>query len=180
MPTYTPEWSDLQLNYTLERDYSLGVSTYYREGSDHSATFVVSQFNYLLKRWNELDSQANLYLSLGLGGRIGAEDDASPAGYAAFEADYETRRIYTLFGAETLQSEEDVDFNRLRYRFGVAPYKAPIEHLQTWIIGQVDYMPEMDDELTVTPLLRFFYNNYALEIGSSVEGDVFVAAMIHY
>jgi len=127
-----------------------------------------------------MDSQANVYASVGLGGRHDTKEDDSVAGYAALEADYETRRIYTLFAAESLQSPNDVQFNRLRYRAGFAPYRAPFESLQTWIIGQVDYMPEMDDKVEVTPLLRFFYNNYALEIGSNLNGKLFLGAMAHF
>ncbi len=180
MPTYSTDWSDLDVNYSFTNRYSLGASAYYREGRDSKATFGIGKFNYLLKRWNELDSQANLYLSAGVGGRHDSKDDDSFAAYGAIEGDYETRRVYTLFGAESLQSPDGVQFNRLRYRAGVAPYLAPFDALQTWIITQVDYMPEMSDKTTVTPLLRFFYNNYAFEAGVSLDGKLFLGGMAHF
>jgi len=100
MPTYTPDWHDLQVNY--------------------------------------LDSQANVYASFGVGGRYDTGEYDAFAGYGALEADYETRRIYTLVSAETLQSPSDVDYSRLRGRVGVAPYKAPIYELHTWVIVQTE------------------------------------------
>jgi hypothetical protein len=181
MPAYTPDWSDLEINYSFTNRFSIGANLLYRDGSDHRATFGVFEGSYLFKRWNELASQANIYGTLGVGGRHEMHtDDDAVAGYLRLEADYETRRIYTVLLGETVQSAGDVDFNRLRYRLGVAPYLAPYDALQTWLIMQVEYMPEMDDETVVTPLLRFFYNNYALEVGVSLEGEPFLAAMAHF
>ena len=180
MPTYTPDWSDLDINYSLTNKDAVGVSNFYREGRDSTSDFAVVRYNHLLKRWNELDSQANIYASIGVGGRHDSVHDDSFASFGALEGDYETRRIYTLFAAETLQSPNSVQYNRLRYRAGFSPYKAPIDMLQTWVIGQVDYMPEMNDKVEVTPLLRFFYNNLALEIGSSLNGKIYLGAMAHF
>ncbi len=180
MPVYSKDSSELQVNYSFTNRFSFGPSIYYKDGESSRATFVIAQLNYLLKRWNELESQANIYASLGVGGRHDSRDADAPAGYAALQADYETRRIYTLVAADTLQSPDEVQFNRLRGRLGFAPYLAPIEVLHTWLIAQVEYTPEMEDETNLTPLVRFFYNNYALELGSSIKGDPFVAAMAHF
>lgn len=180
MPAFSRDWADLDLNYSLTRSDALGASYYYRAGSDSTANFGIVRYNRLLRRWNEIDSQANVYVSAGLGGRHDSRDDDAVAGLFAFEADYETRRFYSVLGFEGLQSPSDVDFNRLRGRLGFSPYKAPIDALQTWIVAQLDYMPEMEDEVSVTPLLRLFYNNLALEVGASVKGDLFLAGMAHF
>lgn len=180
MPAYQRGWADLQVNYSFTNRYSAGFSNYYREGEDSNANFTLGQFNYLIKRWNELDSQANVYASAGAGGVHDSDDGGAFAGYGALEVDYETRRVYTLAGAETLQAANGVAFNRLRARAGIAPYKAPFDALQTWIVFQADYMSEMDDSTVLTPLLRFFYNNYAFEAGVSLDGDPFFAAMAHF
>ena len=180
MPVYTPDWSDLEVNYSLTNRYAIGVSDMYRKGKDSTANFTFGEFNYLVNRWNELESQANIYASIGAGGRHDSIDNEAFAGYARLEGDYETRRIYTLLAGETLQSPGSVDFNRIRYRAGVAPYLASFTSLHTWIIAQVDYMPEMKDEVTITPLLRFFYNNYALEVGVSLDGKPYLGAMAHF
>jgi hypothetical protein len=180
MPAYTPDWSDLEINYSLTNRFSIGVTDMYRNGEESTANFTVGEFNYLVSRWNELQSQANIYASIGLGGRHDSNVDDAFAEYARLEGDYETRRVYTLIGGETLQSPNGIDFNRFRYRAGIAPYLASFTSLQTWIIAQIDYMPEMNDEVTITPLLRFFYNNYALEVGESLDGKTYLGAMAHF
>jgi hypothetical protein len=180
MPAYNRDWSDLQVNYSVTNRYSLGISGFYREGDDSTATFGMGQFNYLLQRWNELDSQANVNLSLGLGGRHDSADGGSLAGYTALEADYETRRIYTQLSAETLQSANSVQFSRYRARVGFTPYVAPFEELQTWLVLQVDEMPEMSEGTRVTPLIRLFYGNLVLELGASLQGTPFIAGAAHF
>ena len=180
MPTYSSDWSDFEVNYSFDNKQAFGLSNFYRDGTDSTADFGIARYNRLLSRWNELDSQANIYASAGVGGRHDSEHDDSLAAYLNLQADYETRRIYTVIEGETLQSADSVQFNRVRARAGVAPYLAPFEQLQTWMILQIDYMPEMKDETEVTPLLRFFYNNYALEAGVSFNGAPFLAAMAHF
>jgi len=180
MPSSGKGWRDLQVNYSVTNKYAFGLSEYYRKGRDSKADFGIGQFNYLIERWNEMESQANIYASVGIGGRHDSVHDDGFAGYGALGADYETRRIYTLLAGESLQSANGVDFNRIRYRAGIAPYKAGFESLQTWLFLQVEYTPEMDDKVKTTPLVRLFYNNYALEVGVSLDGDPFLGAMAHF
>ncbi len=180
MPAYGRDWAEVQFNYSLTNRSAIGVSDYFRDAKDSRSNFVVGQFNYLVKRWNELESQANIYASVGLGLNSDAKHGQGMAGYGTLEADYETRRIYTLIAGETLQATNGVDSNRIRFRAGVAPYKAPFEALQTWLLLQVEYMPEMDESTRVTPLVRLFLNNYALEVGASLDGKPFLAAMAHF
>lgn len=180
MPSFGVDWSDLDINYSLTNRYALGVSRFERKGEDSSSTFGIARVNYLVKRWNELNSQGNLYISTGLGSRHDSRESDSLAAFGAIEGDYETRRIYTLVGYETLQSPGGVDYNRLRARAGVAPYLTDFDSVHTWIVAQVDHMPEMEDPTEVTPLLRFFFDNYAFEAGVSLSGNAFIAAMAHF
>ena len=57
LPSYGGDWADLQINYSQTARLSFGPSEYYREGEHSSANFGIGQINYLLKRWNELDSR---------------------------------------------------------------------------------------------------------------------------
>jgi hypothetical protein len=181
MPAYNKDWFDVQLNYSVTNRYAVGASSYYRGGKGSTAEFGIGQFNYLVKRWNEFDSQANVNASLGFGGRHDSVAHDAVAAYGALEADYETRRIYSQVSAETLQSDANVQFSRYRVRAGMAPYKAGFEALNTWIVMQVDIMPEMDESVRVTPLVRLFYNNVVLEAGASIdEGTPFVAGAAHF
>ena len=181
MPAYNKDWFDVQLNYSVTNRYAVGASSYYRQGKDSTAEFGIGQFNYLIKRWNELDSQANVNASVGFGGRHDSVTNDSVAVYGALEADYETRRIYSQVSAETLQSDDNVQFSRYRGRLGVAPYKADFDALSTWLVMQVDIMPEMDESVRVTPMVRLLYSNFVLEVGVSLgEGTPFVAGAAHF
>ena len=181
MPAYNKDWFDVQLNYSVTNRYAVGASSYYREGKNSTAEFGIGQLNYLIKRWNELDSQANVNASVGFGGRHDSVMDDAVAVYVALEADYETRWIYSQVSAETLQSDDNVQFSRYRGRLGVAPYKADFDSLNTWLVMQVDSMPEMDEGTRVSPMVRLFYNNFVLELGASLgEGTPFVAGAAHF
>lgn len=181
MPAYNKDWFDVQVNYSVTNRYAVGASSFYRQGKDSTAEFGIGQFNYLVKRWNELDSQANVNASVGFGGRHDSVVSDSVAVYGALEADYETRRIYSQLSAETLQSDSDVQFSRYRVRSGVAPYKASFDGLNTWLVMQLDIMPEMDESVRVTPMVRLFYSNFVLELGASLnEGTPFVAGAAHF
>jgi hypothetical protein len=171
----------VQLNYSVTNRYAVGGSSYYRQGKDSTAEFGIGQLNYLIKRWNELDSQANVNASVGFGGRHDSVKNDAVAVYGALEADYETRRMYSQVSAETLQSDDNVQFSRYRGRLGVAPYKSDFDGLNTWVVMQVDIMPEMDESVRVTPMFRFFYNNFVLEAGASLDkGTPFVAGAAHF
>lgn len=178
MPGYSPERSELELNYSFNSDTAAALNLIEIERDDSKVRFVLPQINHKFFRRNAPESQVNIYGSLGLGG-VRENGDSAVAGLAALQADYETRRIYTLLYGEHIQTEE-LNLNRFRYRFGVAPYLANFEDLNTWFIGQVEYTPQLDQEWTFVPMVRFFYNNYLLEVGASLDGDPFVAGIFHF
>ena len=67
MPSYTPEWSDLDLNYSLDKKQAIGFSNFYRDDQDTISNYMIVRYNRLLKHLNQLESQGNLYLSIGTG-----------------------------------------------------------------------------------------------------------------
>lgn len=178
MPEYTSDRLHLELNYSVTSSAAVGVSFMELDEDDGDARFVLPRFNYKLYRRNELDSQTNIYLSGGAGA-VDFRDEERFAGFVGVQTDYETRRFYTLFAGDFVQSDI-LDHTMLRYRIGVAPYLADFNDLNTWLIAQVEYEPEKDDEWTVTPLVRFFYQNYLVEVGSSTRGDLFLAGIFHF
>lgn len=179
MPEYSPHRSDLEINYSITATDAIGVSTVYAETKDGAATFVIPRFNHRVYRKNEPDSQTNIYLSGGIGGSMRG-DASGVAGLVALQGDFETRRVYTLLNLETLPSSGTIDLSRIRYRAGFAPYLAGFDDLNTWLILQAEYTPEMADEWSLAPLARLFYRNYLLEIGASIRGDPFVAGIFHF
>lgn len=132
------------------------------------------QANYLLKRWNNFDSQGNLYLlsALGLHGINGSADDRA-GGYGGFQADWEDRRYYTSYDARyRFDGEDSGEFFEHKARVGIAPYIAEFGALHTWLMLQVEHEPERKDSFTVTPLVRVFQGPVLAEAGISFDGDL--------
>lgn len=179
MPEYTSDRQDLELNYSFSTKAAVGVSSIHVQESSRNIEFVIPRFNYRLYRQNELDSQTNLYLYEGVGVSE-THDETGVALMSGFQGDFETRRVYTLLSGENLHAEDGLDVSRVRYRAGVAPYVAGFNDFHTWLITQIEYTPDMDNEWTVSPLVRFFYQNYLVEVGSSTRGEVFVSGIFHF
>lgn len=179
MPEYQPERQELELNYSVSNKAAIGVSSIHVQQKNRNATFVIPRFNYRLYRANEMDSQANVYLYGGVGG-VESRDRTGAALLSGAQADYETRRVYTLIAGENIKGEEGLDVSRVRYRLGGAPYAGDFDDLHTWLIAQVEYTPDLENEWTVGPIVRLFYENYLIEVGSSTRGEVFAAGIFHF
>ncbi len=178
MPSYMNNRRETELNYSYSHSSAVGINYMYMKYKDQDIQFVLPQFNHKFYRNNELGSQTNIYGSFGAGYSDYANRD-NLAGMLAFQADHETRRVYTLLSGEHLQTD-GANTERIRYRAGFAPYLANYEDLNTWIIAQVDYTPQMENEFTVTPMIRLFYQNYLIEAGVSLRGDPFFAGIFHF
>lgn len=138
----------------------------------------------LAKRWNMPDAQANIFWMAGAGAAFddvaSAETAAKPAAYAGFEADWENRRFYTLYQARAFWAEDIDKTVTQRARFGVAPYVAEAGALHTWAIVQIDHEPEDDTPVSVTPVVRLFWNSVLAEGGVSLDGDAFASLMFYF
>lgn len=138
----------------------------------------------LAKRWNMPGAQANIFWMAGAGvafdDAASAGGDSSPAAYVGLEADWENRRFYTLYQARAFWAEDiDRTFSQ-RVRVGVAPYIAEAGELHTWAILQVDYEPEDDNPVSISPVLRFFKDTTLIETGVSLDGDAFASVMFYF
>ncbi len=179
MPTIMANRQELELNYSFSNNQAFGVSAIKIEGKDSEYQFLIPRYNQRIFRRNQLDSQLNLYLTAGLG-VVDENDSSNPALLTGLQFDYETRRIYTLFLTEHLENNGGRDFWSSRYRLGVAPYLADFEGLHTWLIAQADYNPATMNGVMFSPVVRFFYKNYLLEVGSSLNGQLFMAGIFHF
>lgn len=170
-------WHDIDALYSF-KPYAAGGVSAVRNEDNH---FVFARGNLLLKRWNQADSQGNVYLSLGAGEERQGSLQAS-AGLGEFMADWENRRFYVLGKHRVLLREsseawvrENVEMSQLRA--GFAPYLGETDQLNTWVIGQLDQGPTMERDFSM--LLRFYYQNVLWEIGSSMNGHAVFNFMVH-
>lgn len=129
------------------------------------------QLNWLAKRWNNPNSQANFFVLSGAGIANGAGDSRG-GGYIGAELDWEDRRYYISYENRYTAAGEDVKEEYWhRARAGIAPYVAEFGELHTWLMLQVDHMPEDKDHWTATPLLRMFRGPVLGELGISSRGE---------
>lgn len=162
------------LHYSPTAKYSLGLLNQYQRNEDYWLSAL--QGNVLLKRWNNKDSQANLYLKTGVGAAhsFSGENDGEtdPAVFTGIAADWENRRFFTSYENRYTEAGDIDDFYQQKARVGVAPYVADYGSLHTWFMIEFEHEPEREDKFTVTPLVRFFKGDHLVEAGVSDEGDV--------
>ena len=158
--------------YTLTPRLALGYSgEYWREGHFQLHSL---QANTLLKRWNQKNSQGNLYLKSGIGGaysdKAPFDHDWRAAAFTGLAADWEDRRYYVSYENRIVWADDIYDGFMQKARVGIAPYIGDYGDLHTWLMLQIDHKPESEDSFTVTPMVRFFKGDHLLEAGVSNKG----------
>lgn len=149
---------------------------------DDESLFGGLQVNHLLRRWNNPDSQGNLFLLSALGGHgIEQGGDRRIGGYVGMEADWENRRYYTRYEPRyRFGNAEEGDFFQHMGRLGIAPYIKEAGALHTWVMVQIDHEPERDDPWRITPLVRLFQGPVLAEAGISLDGDALLTLDITF
>ena len=101
----------------------------------------------------------------------GVQDTSLAAGCIGALADWETRRLFTSYRLRYLDTDGPGDEFVQAARVGFAPYEGDTGDLHTWLMIEVDHRPNYDEEIGVTPLLRFFKGAALLEVGWSITDD---------
>jgi hypothetical protein len=170
------------IHYSPTAKMSLGYKFEYWR--DQELTLNAVQMNNLIKRWNKPESQANLYLKSGVGiaysdaGVFDRETDV--AGFTGVATDWEDRRYFVSYANRYTEAGKLDDFFQQSSRIGWAPYEGDYGDFHTWIMLQVDHMPEADDNFTVTPLVRFFKDVHLFETGVSNRGEFLFNYVFRY
>ncbi len=161
----------IELDYTITPKTAFGLHSLYDTEGDYQMHTV--QMNNLLWRGNYPDAQANLFLMTGIGyAQTDGAQEQSAAAHIGIEADWENRRVYTLYENRYLEAGDvDRKFTQ-KARLGVAPYVANSGALHTWLILQGEHTPASDDNFTITPMVRLFKNTNLVEAGVSEDGDI--------
>lgn len=160
----------LSLDYTIDPTLAVGLYAK-KESGDMDYTTVGPQVNYLIKRWNFPGAQGNIFSMTGAGvSRFNGDDEFSA--WTGILADYETRRIFTSYEIRGMYAGDIEKSVWQRARVGFAPYLANYDDLNTWFMVQVDHHPSKEDNVVVTPLVRFFYKTTLVEAGYSSNDRV--------
>ena len=184
--TFQPGMVRVSSNYTFHRRAAVGVTYLRLHMPDDRRIGTLGQLNLLLYRFNGAGSQGNVYV-MGGGGALASSDDsgklaigeAGPVYFGSIQSDFETRTIYTALQGSVL-AQDDAPTAWARYRLGLAPYVANYGELQTWLVGQIMWFPDMEDHLNVTPLMRFFYRTVLWELGADLQGRPWIQLMAHF
>jgi len=133
----------------------------------------------LLKRWNWPKAQANVFVWGGVGhARTASKSDIS--GHAGFQADFETRRIYTSVVSEHYEGPS------WRYRtdtvaLGFAPYEHDFDKTALWLVVKgMRATHSKDDDPKSALMLRLFNPKWWLEVGVHDNGDLLGNVMFNF
>ena len=175
-----PFLSDYWLTYSFRPDMAVaGRAMRMTMATGGDLDVYMPQFDYLAKRWNNSDSQANIYVYGGFGG-VRFQDQNGSAGLGGIEADAESRKYFAMVKYEAMLPTIGANFQHVEARLGIAPYEAEINEIATWFMIQGQYHPSLIKGYVITPLARFFYKSVLWESGVSTQGDWMLNFMFHF
>jgi hypothetical protein len=163
----------LTIDYTFDPHFALGVYSKYEINQRDNFWMVGPTLNTLIKRWNLPDGQGNIFNMTGAGmARQGSRNE--PAAWTTMMVDYETRRLFASYEVRFMYARDIESSVWQRAYLGVAPYLANYDQLNTWTLIRLDHHPAKHDHFVFTPVLRFFYKTFWLEVGYSSNQHVMV------
>lgn len=180
MTANQPFLTDWLVAYSFRKDAAVAARYMRMIMNDGSEMKIYApQLDFLLRRWNGKDYQANIYLN----GALGVENfqgQNSSAGIGTLDVDVESRELYTSLKLQANLVGAGPNVYQTELRLGAAPFKADFEEIAAWLIVSVQSNPQLIRSFSVTPMLRLFYKNALLEVGASAQGDFALNSMIHF
>ncbi len=160
-------WQELQSNYAFTTRDAIGGSITRMRSDDGrpEERLIQAEYTRRLMRWNQPDSQSNLWLISG----IGQWQDAHrthPMLTPGIQADYETTRVYASALAR-LYRADGVQRDVVSSRFGVSFFEAAYEDTQPWVVLEVRRMHDVSARIEATPMLRLVNRRFFAELGMS-------------
>jgi hypothetical protein len=175
--------TEVQAFYAPTFRYSVGAGHLTLDSATHRATrhITYARWNYLPKRWNLEQAQANVFVWVSVGrAHIGELSENQFAWNVGGQLDYETRRIYTSLRSDL--HEASAFSHRIdTLQLGVAPYKHDYQTLAVWFVIQARrYTGELFDGTEYAALLRLFKRNAWLEAGATEDGKLQAMLMFNF
>jgi hypothetical protein len=162
---------------------SLGGGTLRLDSDETHRTSDITYLraNYLVRRWNLEDAQANVFAWGGLGTASGSDFRGSRLDReAGFQADYETRRVYTSLMSdlhESITYSHRIDTLQL----GFAPYAHDYTDLATWFVVQArTYTGRLHHGVETAALIRLFKGGAWIEAGVTNDGKPQLMTMFNF
>lgn len=170
--TQNSSFNDMRFGVSKTNSWLIGGRLL--EDRKSNETFALVNNNYLAKRWNSRNSQANLYLlsSVGLNTR-----NSKSMGTIGIHGDWENRRFMVMQMLEYFSHNSALVSNT---RLAYSPYTVDYSKTSTWLIAH--YRIEYSDNqysYMFFPVIRLFKKNYLFEIGYN-GNDSFLSFMTHF
>ena len=170
--TQNPSFNDIRFGVSKSSNWLIGGR--FLEDRNSNETFALINNNFLAKRWNNRNSQANLYLlsSVGLDTK-----NSKSMGTIGLHGDWEDRQFMVMQMLEYYSYSRAVVSNT---RFAYSPYIADYSKTSTWLIAH--YRVEFSNDkysYMFFPVLRLFKKNYLVEIGFNQDNS-FLSFMTHF
>jgi len=175
--------NEVQVFYAPRYWYSIGGGWLQLQSEDGAKQRHITYLrgNLLAKRWNLPAAQANVFVWGGLGTATGNDFAGSTlARNIGFQADYETRRVYSSFRSD-LQESDHFSHRIDTLQLGWAPYKHDYNTLATWFVVQGRrYTGDLFEGTETALLVRFFKGNTWVEVGATTDGKLQAMAMFNF
>lgn len=182
--SYPGGWTVIQNNdfnghslfthYSPSINYSLGYKIEYWKKKEWF--FHGIQHNYLVKRHNTRNSQANFYLKSSAGFAFSDfkdhENKIIPNLFSGIAFDWEDRRYYLSYENRINYNFAVENFFSQKTRFGFAPYIGSYGDFHTWIMFQVENMTSSKNNTIYTPMIRVFKGDILAEAGVTIYKDI--------
>ena len=168
----TPSFNDIRFGVSQTSNWLIGGRVL--EDWKSNETFALINNNYLAKRWNSRNSQANIYLLSSVG--VNTKNSKS-MGTFGVHGDWENRQLMVM---QMLEYYSHTSSWVSSSRFAYSPYTVDYSKMSTWLIAQyrIEYNNDEFSYMFI-PVVRFFKGNYLLEIGSNGD-DSFFTFMTHF
>ena len=167
MGDFSPNWREAWVNYALTTTDAIGAGGLAMRSDDESKTRTLEELNYtrLLKRWNLVDAQANVWFFAGAGRIRGNDFPGSKLAWTpGVQVDYETTRVY-LAATARLYRADGIKHDFTSVRAGFSFYEADYDETQPWLVLEARRMRGLSDKTELTPMLRLIHNRYFVELG---------------
>jgi hypothetical protein len=174
-----PFMSDDWITYSFRRDMAFAARHMRFDMPEGRTHYYAPQLDYLVKRWNLPNAQANIY-AYGAYGAMNFQNKTTGAGLAGAEADAESRTLFASAKYEKMWARTGPDFYHVEARVGAAPYEAEFNEIAAWFMIQYQHHPVLTRKDVVTPLIRLFYKSVLFEPGVSTQGDWMLNFMFHF
>lgn len=168
----TSSFNDIRFGVSQTSNWLIGGRVL--EDRKSNETFALINNNYLAKRWNSRNSQANIYLLSSVG--VNTKNSKS-MGTFGVHGDWENRQLMVM---QMLEYYSHTSSWVSSSRFAYSPYTVDYSKMSTWLIAQyrIEYNNDQFSYMFL-PVVRFFKGNYLLEIGSNGD-DSFFTFMTHF